>query len=445
MVMAEHPRDPVHRHHVPRDQLPHPADRGAEADGHRPDREPRLRRQQRRLLPVPGVHGAAAVPRRQHLVRRVPAARRRAGRGRVHPAPVRVPRRPPRVLDRDHPARLGRGAPSSIAGGASTHALIPLYAVGVFIDFTISQAGMVRHWIRTQDPGLAPAADDQRRRLRAHRRHRDRRDLGQVHRRRVARAAADPDASSAMMLFIRREYDAQATELDGPRRPRVRQAAPRAAGRDPGQRHQPLGRPGRDVRPLAGDRPVDAPGDVRHHRPRGGRGAARSAGSGSCRACRWSSSSRPTGRWSGRSSPTSTSSTAPGRRTGRPRRRSSCCPSTSPGTGGTGVLYNQTAKRLKAALVGREHTVIADVPYRRSDHPTRLTRRPPHEVVPAQPMIGGRRPIKGRKPADRRVRVERPHSPYFRYTGPGQLVAKPAASGPRTGQRARRRARSRRG
>ena len=29
------------------------------------------------------------------------------------------------------------------------------------------------------------------------------------------------------------------------------------------------------------------------------------------------------------------------------------------------MLYNQTAKRLKAAIVGREHTVIADVPYRR--------------------------------------------------------------------------------
>jgi hypothetical protein len=29
------------------------------------------------------------------------------------------------------------------------------------------------------------------------------------------------------------------------------------------------------------------------------------------------------------------------------------------------VLYNQTARRLKAALIGREHTVIADVPYRR--------------------------------------------------------------------------------
>ena len=47
-------------------------------------------------------------------------------------------------------------------------------------------------------------------------------------------------------------------------------------------------------------------------------------------------------------------------------------------------------------------------------------------------MIGGRKPIQGRKPADRRIRVERPHSAYFRYTGPGQLVAKPAASQPTT-------------
>jgi amino acid transporter len=47
-------------------------------------------------------------------------------------------------------------------------------------------------------------------------------------------------------------------------------------------------------------------------------------------------------------------------------------------------------------------------------------------------MIGGRRPMSGRKPGDKRVRVERPHSPYFRYTGPNQLVAKPAASTPRS-------------
>ena len=47
-------------------------------------------------------------------------------------------------------------------------------------------------------------------------------------------------------------------------------------------------------------------------------------------------------------------------------------------------------------------------------------------------MIGGRRPIQGRKPGDRRLRVERPHSPYFRYTGPGQLTAKEAANVPMT-------------
>jgi hypothetical protein len=28
-----------------------------------------------------------------------------------------------------------------------THALIPLYAVGVFLSFTLSQAGMVKHWL----------------------------------------------------------------------------------------------------------------------------------------------------------------------------------------------------------------------------------------------------------------------------------------------------------
>jgi amino acid transporter len=47
-------------------------------------------------------------------------------------------------------------------------------------------------------------------------------------------------------------------------------------------------------------------------------------------------------------------------------------------------------------------------------------------------MIGGRKPISGRKPGDKRVRVERHHAPYFRYTGPGQLTAKPAANLPTT-------------
>jgi len=34
-----------------------------------------------------------------------------------------------------------------------THALIPLYSVGVFVCFTLSQVGMVRHWFRHKEPG----------------------------------------------------------------------------------------------------------------------------------------------------------------------------------------------------------------------------------------------------------------------------------------------------
>jgi amino acid transporter len=40
--------------------------------------------------------------------------------------------------------------------------------------------------------------------------------------------------------------------------------------------------------------------------------------------------------------------------------------------------------------------------------------------------------LHGRKPGDRRVRVPRPHAAYFRYAGPGTLVARETASEPRT-------------
>lgn len=40
--------------------------------------------------------------------------------------------------------------------------------------------------------------------------------------------------------------------------------------------------------------------------------------------------------------------------------------------------------------------------------------------------------LHGRKPGDRRVRVDRPHAQFFRYAGPGMLVAREAASVPRT-------------
>jgi len=37
--------------------------------------------------------------------------------------------------------------------GGQTHRLIPLYAVGVFLAFTLSQSGMVRHWYREKGQG----------------------------------------------------------------------------------------------------------------------------------------------------------------------------------------------------------------------------------------------------------------------------------------------------
>jgi len=37
--------------------------------------------------------------------------------------------------------------------GGETHALLPLYAIGVFISFTLSQSGMVRRWLRLKEKG----------------------------------------------------------------------------------------------------------------------------------------------------------------------------------------------------------------------------------------------------------------------------------------------------
>ena len=44
-----------------------------------------------------------------------------------------------------------------VAFSADTHKIIPLYAFGVFMAFTLSQAGMVVHWRRTRDKGWRAA------------------------------------------------------------------------------------------------------------------------------------------------------------------------------------------------------------------------------------------------------------------------------------------------
>jgi len=42
--------------------------------------------------------------------------------------------------------------------GGDTHALIPLYMIGVFVSFTLSQAGMVVHWRALRTPGWRASA-----------------------------------------------------------------------------------------------------------------------------------------------------------------------------------------------------------------------------------------------------------------------------------------------
>jgi hypothetical protein len=42
--------------------------------------------------------------------------------------------------------------------GGDTHALIPLYMIGVFVSFTLSQAGMVIHWRHEGTPGWRTSA-----------------------------------------------------------------------------------------------------------------------------------------------------------------------------------------------------------------------------------------------------------------------------------------------
>jgi amino acid transporter len=47
----------------------------------------------------------------------------------------------------------GMAAVLLVVFSGNTHALIPLYAVGVFLSFTFSQSGMVRRWLRLRESG----------------------------------------------------------------------------------------------------------------------------------------------------------------------------------------------------------------------------------------------------------------------------------------------------
>ena len=253
-----------------------------------------------------------------------------------------------------------------IAGGGSTHVLIPLYAVGVFIDFTIAQSGMVRHWLSTKDPGwqyrLAINA------------------VGAVLTGVIAIVVTSVKFTSGaylvviliptmvgIMLFIRRQYDGQARELEV----RDDQVFERV------HRDQrvviPVNGINRSVvqavtfgRSLASDpsllqavfvtTDLEVADRLRERWERQLPGVPLVVVESPYRALvgpvvtyldvldmAWPPDREP---------PTTIV----------------VLPEYVARHWWDRLLYNQQAKRLKASLVGREHTVIADVPYRRSDH-----------------------------------------------------------------------------
>ena len=76
-----------------------------------------------------------------------PCCRRCSGATDFYLPPARAPRRQARVLEQDL-ALAGLSAALIVAFNANVSRLIQLYILGVFLSFTLSQAGMVRHWAR---------------------------------------------------------------------------------------------------------------------------------------------------------------------------------------------------------------------------------------------------------------------------------------------------------
>ena len=247
-----------------------------------------------------------------------------------------------------------------IAVGGRTHSLIPLYAVGVFIDFTISQAGMIRHWLRER-----PAGWRYRLTINA---------IGCVMTGGVAIIVTTVKFVDGawlvillipvlvgLMIFVRRQYDDQAAELSvrddivipGPHRaqrvvipvPGINRAVVQAVN---------FGRAlTNDIRGVYVTNNMEEGEDLRERWARQFPGVPLVIVESPYRAL--------IGPFAAyldvldRDWPESEEAPV----------TIVVLPAYVARTWYDRLLSNQTAKRLKAALVGREHTVIADVPYRR--------------------------------------------------------------------------------
>jgi amino acid transporter len=242
-----------------------------------------------------------------------------------------------------------------------THLLIPLYAVGVFIDFTISQAGMIRHWLRERPPGW-------QRRLAIN-------AFGCVLTAIVAVVVTAAKAPASLlvlllvpflvflMLGIRRQYEGQAEELHvredivfaGPHREQRAVVPVNGINRAVVQAVTFARTIAQDVRAVYVTEDAVAAEAMRKRWEQQLPGVPLVIVESPYRAIvepfiayldvldeTWPPD---------REAPVTVV----------------VLPEYVAKRWWDRVLYNQTAKRLKSAIVGREHTVIADVPYRR-DH-----------------------------------------------------------------------------
>ena len=241
------------------------------------------------------------------------------------------------------------------------------------------------------------------------------------------------------MLFIHRQY----TRVNQGARVRPDKPHPRPPPRGAGRRARSPGINRAVVQAINVGRSIDpnvqAVLDLR--RPRGGCRRSARAGSASCPTCRWSSSSRRTGRSSRRCI-----SYLDVLDRAWPSDKEApitfvVIPEYVARSWWERILYNQSAKRLRTALLGRPHTVVVNVPYRREtgdviEQPDRPTSRRAHAAagtwtagpakranavgvmrgVPRQPrsalvVVGGagaRRRAPGSGPRRRHPRLRRP-------------------------------------
>ena len=105
-----------------------------------------------RLLRDPGVHGADPDPRREHGYADFPRLGSILAKDRFLPHQFTF--RGDRLAFSNGIIVLGGASIALlVVFDADVDRLIPLYAFGVFVSFTLSQSGMVVHWLRLKERG----------------------------------------------------------------------------------------------------------------------------------------------------------------------------------------------------------------------------------------------------------------------------------------------------